>query len=67
MASTSPAAGSSKLRSTKEEYTPDVAEHLPTDPLTDQSDVEQPDGFDTKTLRGLPPPPDVRLTIALKG
>ena len=62
MTSTSPEAGSSKLRSPKEEYTPDVAEHTSTDPLTDQADIEQPEGFDIKTLRGLPPPPDVRHT-----
>lgn len=46
----------------KEEYTPEVAEHRPVDPLSqntlkDHDDDE--DDFDTRTIQDAPPPPTV--------
>jgi hypothetical protein len=53
-------ASTSKPLSPKEEYTPDVAEHATSDPLSEESNIE-PEGFDTKTIRDAPPPPSVSL------
>jgi hypothetical protein len=53
-------ASTSKPLSPKEEYTPDVAEHTTSDPLSEESNME-PEGFDTKTIRDAPPPPSVSL------
>ena len=45
----------------KEEYTPDVAEHRPVDPLSEDAvkDNDGEDDFDTRTIQDAPPPPTV--------
>lgn len=45
----------------KEEYTPEVAERHPVDPLSDDTvkHDDEEDEFDTRTIQEAPPPPAV--------
>jgi hypothetical protein len=49
----------SPKRSSKEQYTPEVADHPPLDPLSKDTDQEPASDFDTRTIRDPLPPPDV--------
>lgn len=53
----------------KEVYTPEVAEHNPTDPLNDdavkRTSNEGDEGFDTRTIQEAPPLPAVSPALTL--
>lgn len=61
----SPSGSSSRLP--KDEYTPEVSDHTPLDPLRKSTDTAQPEDFDIRTVRDPPPPPDVSLHPASPG